>query len=214
MDDSQLARQVETWQALGCSAMKIKIGEAWGTRAERDLARVIRLRELAGEGVDLMVDANGAYSVGQAQRVGTHLDELGVVWFEEPVSSDDPAGLGVLRDALRCDVTAGEYVAEVDDLRPLLPVLDCIQLDATRCGGYTGFLRCAAVAAAAQLDVSAHCAPALHAPVAAAIPNLRHVEYFADHALLEPELVDGAPGVRDGALHPTSAAGHGMTLRA
>ncbi|HZC72869.1 MAG TPA: enolase C-terminal domain-like protein [Jatrophihabitans sp.] len=214
MDDDQLALQVETWHKLGCAAMKIKIGEAWGTQVERDLARVTRLRELADDGVALMVDANGAYSVGQARRVGAQLDDLGVVWFEEPVSSDDTTGLGRLRDALRCDVTAGEYVAEIDDLRLLLPVLDCVQLDATRCGGYTGFLRCAALAGAAHLDVSAHCAPALHAPVAAAIRNMRHIEYFADHALLEPELVDGVPPVQDGALRPAPTVGHGMTLRA
>lgn len=214
MNDDQLAEQIAEWTRLGCSAMKIKIGESWGGRIERDLRRVARLCELAGDGVTPMVDANGAYSVGQARRVGLRLDELGVTWFEEPVSSDDVSGLRVLRDALACDVAAGEYVADLDDLRPLLPVVDCIQLDATRCGGYTGFLRGAAVAAAHHLDVSAHCAPALHAPVAAAVPRLRHIEYFADHARLEPELVEGVPEARDGKLHPQcDKPGSGMTLR-
>jgi hypothetical protein len=51
-------------------------------------------------------------------------------------------------------------------------------------------------------------------PVAAAIPRLRHLEYFADHARLEPQLVDGVPEVRDGVLPvPADGAGHGMTLR-
>ena len=61
-------------------------------------------------GVALMVDANGGYCSGQARRVGAALDELGVVWCEEPVTSDDVAGLALLRGALRCDVAAGEYV--------------------------------------------------------------------------------------------------------
>jgi L-alanine-DL-glutamate epimerase-like enolase superfamily enzyme len=175
---------------------------------------VRQLREFAGEGVELMVDANGGYSLGQARRVGAELDELGVVWFEEPVSSDDRAGLALLHEQLRCDVAAGEYAADLDDVRLLLPALDCLQLDATRCGGYTGFLRGAALAAAQHRDVSAHCAPALHAPVAAAVPNLRHVEYFADHARLEPELLTGVPEVRDGALPvPLDVRGHGLRLR-
>ena len=73
----------------------------------------------------------------------------------------------------------------------------------------------AAVAAAHNLQVSAHCAPALHSPVAASIPNLRHVEYFIDHARLEPLLVDGTPSVAGGALHPDPhRPGHGMTLSA
>jgi hypothetical protein len=46
------------------------------------------------------------------------------------------------------------------------------------------------------------------------VPNLRHVEWFADHARLEPLLIDGVPEAADGALHLDSAApGHGMSLR-
>jgi len=214
MSDDQLAAQVEQWHSLGCRAMKIKIGESWGADVARDLERVRQLRSLAGAGVELMVDANGGYTLGQARRVGAALDDLGVTWFEEPVSSDDVPGLGRLRSELRTDVAAGEYVSEIDDLRALVPAVDCVQLDATRCGGYTGFLRGAALAAAHHRDVSAHCAPTLHAPVAAAIPNLRHVEYFADHARLEPELVTGAAPARDGVLRPNvSAAGGGWRLR-
>lgn len=215
LTDTQLAEQVHWWRSAGCSAMKIKIGEAWGTRPDRDLARVARLRELAGGDVDLMVDANGAYRTGQARRIGAALDDLGVTWFEEPVSSDDTAGLASLRAALRCDVTAGEYAADLFDVTALVPVVDCLQLDATRCGGYTGWLQAAAIAQAHNLPVSAHCAPSLHAVVAAAVTNLRHVEWFADHARLEPQLVEGAPTVSGGALHPdTDRPGHGMSLSA
>jgi len=43
------------------------------------------------------------------------------------------------------------------------------------------------------IDVSAHCAPHLHAHVAAAVPRLRHVEYFHDHVRIEEGLLfDGA----------------------
>ncbi len=212
-DDDDLRREVEHWAAMGCTAIKIKVGESWGAAVERDLARIATVRTVAGDGVSLMADANGAYRRGQARRVGAALDELGVVWFEEPVSSDDVEGLAAVRDAVRCDVAAGEYAADLYDVARLCPVVDCLQLDVTRCGGYSGFLRGAAVAAAHNLDVSAHCAPALHVPVAAAIPNLRHVEWFADHARVEPVLVDGAPTVHDGVIRPASTPGHGLSLR-
>jgi L-alanine-DL-glutamate epimerase-like enolase superfamily enzyme len=215
LNDEQLADQVASWTAAGCTAMKIKIGEDWGQHVDRDLARISQLRELAGPAVDLMVDANGGYTTGQARRVGAALDDLGVIWFEEPVSSDDIRGLATVRNAVSCDVTAGEYAADSYDAARLAPVVDCLQLDATRCGGYTGFRRAAAIAAAHNVQVSAHCAPALHSPVAASIPNLRHVEYFIDHARLEPLLVDGTPSVAGGALHPDpDRPGHGMTLSA
>ena len=214
LTDEQLADQVAGWAAAGCRGMKIKIGQDWGSDVDRDLARLRRLAELAGAGVELMVDANGGYSIGQARRVGHQLDVLGVVWFEEPVSSDDLAGLAELRGVLGCDVAAGEYAADGYEALRLLPVVDCLQLDVTRCGGYTGWLRCAALAQAYNRQVSGHCAPALHAPVAAAVENLRHVEWFADHARVEPLLVDGLPEVRGGELRLTGAPGHGMRLRA
>src|SRR4051812_17654558 len=109
--DEQLAAEVDSWRRAGCTAMKIKIGESEGTRIERDLDRVRQLRYLAGDRVDLMVDANGGYEQGAARRVGAVLDDLGIVWFEEPVSSDDVATLAALRGVLRCDVAAGEYLA-------------------------------------------------------------------------------------------------------
>jgi len=213
LTDTQLAEQIAWWHSVGCTAMKIKIGESWGTNIDRDLTRVRRLRDLACDDVALMVDANGGYNLGQARRVGAELDDLGVTWFEEPVSSDDTTGLGILRGQLRCDITAGEYAADSYEISSLLPVVDCLQLDATRCGGYTGWLAGAALARARNLEVSAHCAPALHAPVAAAIPNLRHIEWFADHARLEPVLVDGGPAATGGVLVLDNAEpGHGMTI--
>ena len=164
LDPTQLADQVDGWRTAGCTAMKIKIGQDWGAEPTRDLDRVCQLRELAGDDVDVMVDANGGYTVAQARRAGAALDDLGVTWFEEPVSSDDVDGLRVIRQGVRCDVAAGEYVSDLYDARQLVPVVDCLQLDATRCGGYTGWLAAATLAASHNMQVSAHCAPALHAP--------------------------------------------------
>lgn len=214
LTESELEKQVDWWRSAGCSAMKIKIGEAAGDNVDRDLERVRQLAKFAGDDVELMVDANGGYTIGPARRVGAALDDLGVTWFEEPVSSDDTSGLAQMRGCLRLDIAAGEYAADVYDVRALLPAVDCLQLDATRCGGYTGWLRGAALAQSWNLPVSAHCAPSLHASVAAAIPNLRHVEWFVDHARLEPLLVDGLPTVREGALQlDGDEPGHGMRIR-
>lgn len=213
--DNELAEQISQWRSAGCEAVKIKIGQDRGGAIDRDLERVALATELLGDRCRLMVDANGAYTVGRARRVGAELDRRGVVWFEEPVTSDDPHGLDRVRAALRCDVTAGEYICGRYDAAALIDVVDCLQLDVTRCGGYSGFLECATLAAAHGRDVSAHCAPALHAPITAAVPNVRNLEWFIDHARLEPTLVDGAPRVTDGALPPQgtrSDHGHGMRI--
>jgi len=214
MSTAQLDRQVTDWMSAGCTAVKIKIGQDWGGDVQRDLERVARVTAMA-TGVGVMVDANGAYSRSQAMQVGQDLDLLGVTWFEEPVSADDLRGLAHLRDGLACDVAAGEYVAELADARALCEAVDCLQLDVTRCGGFTGWRRCAAYAHAAHIPVSAHCAPALHLPLALVDDGVRHIEWFSDHVALERLLVEGSPVVQEGRMTVPGAPvpGHGYRLK-
>jgi len=216
--DEVTSEQLRGWVDAGIPRVKIKIGESWGTAAERDLERVALTRKVVGDDVDILVDANGGYSRKQAIRIGRRLaEDYGVVWFEEPVSSDDLAGLREVRDQLTTDVAAGEYGYDDGYFARMVAAeaVDCLQIDVTRCGGYTVWLRAAAIAGAHHLDVSAHCAPSLHTPVAAAVPNLRHIEYFHDHSRLEALLFDGAASPVGGALVPhNDAPGHGLALRA
>jgi L-alanine-DL-glutamate epimerase-like enolase superfamily enzyme len=196
--------------------VKIKIGESWGSNEARDLARVALAREVIGPDTELYVDANGGYSTGQAVRMAGQMDYFGVTWFEEPVSCQDLTGLAVIRQQVRPDVAAGEYSWTLADSARLLDAgaVDCLQLDVTRCGGITEFLRGAALAAAHNVQVSGHCAPNLHAPVAAAVPNLRHLEYFHDHQRIERMFFDGALDPRGGVLAPDPGrAGLGLELR-
>ena len=208
--DNQIAR----WLQLGCRAVKIKIGGPAEVHQAHDLSRLEQVRYSAGPDVAIMVDANGWYSRGEAVRVGAELDRFGVTWFEEPVSSDDPRGLAAVRDRVQADVSAGEYICTLDGALALCRSVDCLQLDVTRCGGYTGWLRCAAVALAHHLPVSAHCAPALHAQLAGVVPHLRHVEWFADHVRVDGQLFSGTTAPVDGLLSPRPAAGHGMRVGA
>jgi len=216
-DEQQTRSQLAGWvEKDRIPRVKIKIGESWGARVDRDLERVALAREIIGPDTELYVDANGGYTTGQAVRVGHQLADYGVTWFEEPVSSDDAAGLALVRQQIRPDVAAGEYSWTLADSRRLIDAgaVDCLQLDVTRCGGVTEFLRGSALAAAHNLQVSGHCAPNLHARVALAVPNLRHVEYFHDHQRIEELLFDGALDPAGGVLTPEPGeAGLGLTLR-
>jgi L-alanine-DL-glutamate epimerase-like enolase superfamily enzyme len=210
--------QLEQWvNELGIDKVKIKIGESWGSEIGRDLARIAFTRQVVGDDVEVFVDANGGYSVKQAIRIGQRMgSDFGVTWFEEPVSSDNLAGLHEVRDQVIADVAAGEYGYDEPYFARMIAAeaVDCLQIDVTRCGGYTSWLRAAALAGAHGLQVSAHCAPALHAQIGGTVPNLRHVEYFHDHSRLESLLFDGVPIPVGGVLIPDLASpGHGYRLK-
>lgn len=214
-DTQQQHRQLSQWvHDEGIPRVKIKIGESWGRCVDRDLARMRAARKTIGDAAELFVDANGGYRRKQAIRVMRAADDVDVRWYEEPVSSDDLTGLGLVRDNVRADVAAGEYGFDLVYFARIAPYVDCLQIDVTRCGGISEFQRAAAVAAAASLDISAHCAPHQHLAVAAAVPNVRHIEWFYDHARIEHMLFDGTVTAQGGeAPVNDDAPGNGLAFR-
>ncbi|WP_265502866.1 enolase C-terminal domain-like protein [Paracoccus beibuensis] len=204
MSDDDLTRQLAGWiERDGCRWVKMKIG----AEAGRDLHRMRISRQAIGDAA-LFVDANGAFTPREALRMAAMAAELDVRWFEEPVSSDDLAGLRFVRDHAppMMDIAAGEYGYDPDYFRRMLATgsVDVLQADATRCLGITGFLQAATLAEVHHVPMSAHCAPALHTTIGASVPNLRHLEWFADHVRIEAMLFDGAPTPRAGTVSPAS----------
>jgi L-alanine-DL-glutamate epimerase-like enolase superfamily enzyme len=214
-DDDTTRRQLEGWCEQGLAWVKIKIGESWGSRTERDLHRVDVARAAVGETTGLFVDANGGYTAEEAVRVGHELERRGVEWFEEPVSSDDHEGLAGVRDRLAVDVAAGEYGDSLAYFRHLAPYVDCLQVDVTRCGGYTEWRRIVDdPARTAAAGWSVHCAPYASLPVASLTPGLRHQEWFHDHVRIEQALFEGwVPPVEGRLAVDRARPGHGMSLR-
>ena len=209
----RIREQLGGWAADGFSSVKMKISR----EPERDPERLDAAREAIGNGVELFVDSNGALSRQQALAWAHRLRrEWDVSWYEEPVSSADFAGLRLVREegAGGLEVAAGEYAFVLADFRNLLGCVDCLQADVTRCGGITGLLQAAGLAHGHGLDISGHCAPQLSAHALAAVPNLRHLEYFHDHVRIESLLFDGVLEPEHGVLRPDrSRPGHGLELK-
>ncbi|MFE1250179.1 enolase C-terminal domain-like protein [Streptomyces sp. NPDC058735] len=214
-DDARLEQQLRGWTGQGIDRVKIKVAESWGRCEARDLHRTALARRTVGDGADLYVDANGGYTRKQAVRMAAAMTDLGVTWLEEPVSSDDLTGLRAVRDAVTADVAAGEYGYDLPYLTRMAAsgAVDCLQADVTRCGGITVWLRAAAVAEGLGLHISGHCAPHLHAHVAAAVPNTRHLEWFHDHSRIEDMLFHGTLDPQGGTVRPGASGepGHGLT---
>jgi L-alanine-DL-glutamate epimerase-like enolase superfamily enzyme len=209
----RLREQLGGWAADGFPRVKMKISR----EPDRDPERLDAAREAIGDEVELFVDSNGALERNRALDWAHRLRfGWGVTWFEEPVSSADFEGLRLVReqgpDGL--DVAAGEYGYVLADFRNLIGCVDCLQVDVTRCGGVTGLLQAAGLAAGAGLDVSGHCAPQLSLHAFCAVSNLRHLEYFHDHVRIESMLFAGVIEPEHGELRPDrSRPGHGLELK-
>lgn len=213
--DEQLDEQLGGWvDEQGCKFVKMKVG----SQPQRDPARVEAAKRAIGDRASLFVDANGAYTCKKALELADCFGRQDVSWFEEPVSSDDLDGLRTVRARapVGMEVAAGEYAYTIDYVRAMLQAraVDVQQADITRCGGVTGFLQVAALCDAFHVDLSGHCAPALHLHVACAAPRLRHLEWFHDHVRIENMLFDGAPIPRDGAIQPDpTRPGNGLCFK-
>jgi L-alanine-DL-glutamate epimerase-like enolase superfamily enzyme len=210
----QLQRQLAGWVGRGITRVKMKVGR--NSAADDD--RVRKAREAIGRDAELFVDANGAYSCKQALAHAETFAEVGVTWFEEPVSSDDLEGLRLLRDRAPAgmDITAGEYGYDLYYFRRMLDAgaVDVLQADATRCAGITGFLQVGALCDAHNLPLSSHTASALHMHPCCALGRVRHLEHFYDHERIERLLFDGAVEPVDGMLCPDlSRTGLGLELK-
>lgn len=210
----QLQKQLSGWVEEGIPRVKMKVG----TNPAVDPARVRAAREAIGDDVNLMVDGNGGYTRKEALALAQDFATQGVCWFEEPLPSRDLEGLRMMRDRAPAgmDITAGEYGWGVGYFRRMLEAgaVDTLQIDSTRCGGFSGFIRCAAVAESFHIPVSAHCAPSLHAHVCSSVPLFRHVEYFHDHVRIESMFFDGIPTLHAGALRvDASRPGLGLSLK-
>jgi L-alanine-DL-glutamate epimerase-like enolase superfamily enzyme len=208
----RLCAQLAGWAEDGMKRVMMKVGRD----PAADLARVRAARQAIGEGVELFVDAGGAYTRKQAIQQAARFAELGVSWFEQPVTEDDLEGLRFVRDRVPMDVAPGEHGTTLARFREILEAgaVDVLQADRSRCGGITGFTKVGSLCDARSLRLSSCSAPALHLHACCAVPAVCHMEYFYDHARIERMLFDGALEPKGGMLSPDrTRPGFGIELK-
>jgi mandelate racemase len=171
----------------GFTAMKLRLGN---THLKDDLAAINAVREGVGTGIDLMVDFNQALGLGDAIRRCHELDEQGLYWFEEPIAYDNIRGYAQLAHQVRTPLQMGENYYGSRDLFTFQAAgaVHYAMADLMRIGGVTGWLRTAAVASAAGIQLSNHLYPEIAAHLLRVTPTAHWLEWvdWANPILAEP----------------------------
>jgi L-alanine-DL-glutamate epimerase-like enolase superfamily enzyme len=197
----KLGEELAGYVAQGFRAVKMKVGRL-SPSDEED--RIEAAREAVGPDVHLMLDANNAWSdVPTALTYMKRYETYDPYWIEEPFGPDDIDSHAKLAELTPIVVATGEiaygrwYHKELLDKRGA----EILQTDAVVCGGITEWKRIAAMAAGYGVTLCPHWFHDVHAPLVAATPNARYVEFFIDDQVLNfRRLIDRQLEHKDGNL--------------
>ncbi len=185
---AQLAREAEALVAEGFTAVKLRLGRA---DAAADLQALRAVRKAIGPRITLMVDFNQALTVAEALKRGRMIDaEGGVAWIEEPVRADDFSGCATVARELATPIQIGENFMGPEHMAQALAAGACdyVMPDAQRIGGVSGWMRAAALAQGAGLEMSSRLFPEASCHLLAVTPTCHWLEYvdWADPVLTDP----------------------------
>jgi L-lyxonate dehydratase len=208
LDD--LADEAKTYKDDGYRAMKLRFGwgpvdGAAGMQKNVDLVRTVR--EVVGDGVDIMADAYMGWNLDYARRMVPLLEPFNLRWLEEPVIPDDLHGYIALKALGRIPIAGGEHGFTQYEFRDLLEAraVDYIQFDTNRVGGITQARKISALAESFAVPVVPHAGQMHNYHIVMASLNSPMAEYFPPVDVevgneLFWYIFDGEPVAKNGAI--------------
>ena len=216
----EVAAELKTYVDRGFDTVKMKVGRTYTPMnpfalsdtpdectlsLEEDIDRVRAVREVIGDSVNLMVDANAAWTFPDALRAGKIFDELNVYLFEEPIRTDDYAGSAELARRLHTRIAGYETEYLLSNFTRLIEerCVSVVQPDLSWMGGITEARKVAAVAEAHFVEVAPH---AFSSGILLAA-SLHFSAGIHNGAMVELDMTDN--GLREGILQEPFAAKDG-----
>jgi D-arabinonate dehydratase len=210
-----LVREYAAYAEQGFTAVKLKVGKL-GPR--EDAARLGAIRRELGDGVDILLDANGGWpDANTAIAALRRLEEHRPYWIEEPVRADNIAAMARIAEALDWPVATGELESTRWAFADLIErrAADILQPDATVAGGVGEWLRIAHMAASFDIPVAPHYNWDIHTQLVATIPNGLFIEYFVRGSDVKvfDEVLANPISPQGGYISPRAEPGFGIVLR-
>ena len=218
-DDARMEAELERYLEKGFPRIKVKVAKS----VKEACRRIERLRKLAGDDIELCVDANWAYSLEEAVEVGRALTDNRYFWFEEPLRPEDEDGYEELHRRCATPLACGESNYTLDQAMRLVSrrAIAYLQPDVARAGGITETRRMAEFAAAHDVQYAPHigmsgiiCETAsVH--LAAAMPNIKAMECETDASPFKTWITGAAPGIErqvNGMFPVPSGPGLGLEI--
>jgi L-alanine-DL-glutamate epimerase-like enolase superfamily enzyme len=202
----QLLKQTEGFLARGFPGVKVKLGRR---DPREDEERIAAVRRLLGDDIDLMVDANMAWSADEALERGHRLEQFGLYWYEEPTIPEDVAGHARLAREMETPIAVGESLHSPHEFRRYVDeqAIEVLQIDPITNGGITASLEALRMADAAGLKTSSHYTDELSAHLLCAS---RNPVYLEKHAFALDPYLEEPQRVENGRVRPTEVPGTGL----
>jgi L-alanine-DL-glutamate epimerase-like enolase superfamily enzyme len=207
--EEELLRQVAGFMERGLPGVKVKLGRR---DPREDEARVAAVRRLIGPKIDLMVDANMAWTAAEALDRGQRLEQFGLYWYEEPTIPEDVEGHARLARALSVPIAVGESLHSLHEFQRYVDAqaVAVVQIDPVTNGGITASLKALQLADAAGLKTSSHYTDELCAHLLCAS---RQPVYLEKHAFALDPYLEAPQPVIDGHVRPSETPGTGLRFK-
>lgn len=204
---------MEEYLSWGAKAVKMKVGLLG---IKEDVARVKAVREVIGDDIMLMMDANCSYRAFEAIEFARMVEKYRPYWFEEPVEQDDYDGYRKISEKCSIPIAAGENEMTRFGFRDLLSyrAVDILNPDATCMGGVTEFVKIAGMADAGGIVLSPHGQQQVHIHLDCAVPNAIIAEFYPPQydAKIYEAFRSPVRFNADGTVSPSQAPGVGLDI--
>ena len=178
------------------------------------------IREAVGDQMDLAIDLHGRYDATAGMKVAHALEDLNLMWLEEPVPPENIQAIANITHSTRTPICAGENAYLRYGFREMIEkqAVDIIMPDISKCGGLSECRKIANLAESYYIPFAPHnnssaLSTVGDAHVCASVPNFLALEFHRFHDPTWNDVVlSDEPVIQEGHVVMTEKPGLGVEL--